>query len=92
MKYGRRIIGQIISYKTYLHTQTHKHHMNTMMAIRDAVKDNEFSEMQIDWDTADEKERNITREHRRKKGLLRKEQLEILDKFDIGVITCFEYS
>ena len=66
--------------------------MNTKMAIRNAMKDNEFSEIQIDQDTADEKERNIVMEHRRKKGILRKEQLEIMDQFDVGVITCFEYS
>ena len=41
----------------------------------------------------EKKEKKETvREHRRKKGIHRKEQLEIMDQFDVGVISSFEYS
>ena len=52
----------------------------------DMIKEKELLNMQIDWDSAEEHEKYIFKDYRRRKGILRKEQLDITNIFDDNII------
>ena len=60
---------------TYLHSQKHKHYVDIRTLVQDVMRGSEHIEMEIDWDIAEENDRNIVRECRMRIGILRKGQL-----------------
>ena len=53
--------------------------MNLKTAVQDVIQGSEFIKMQIEQDTVKENEGNIVRKYRRRKGIIRKYQLEMIN-------------
>ena len=69
-------------YITYFYNEAHRHNLNVNKAASSFFKQKEYIDLGLKTSTASEQDRYIVKSFRRRKGILRHNQLEIKDEFD----------
>ena len=64
--------------------------MNTGTAMENILRKKELVNMQIEWKQAAKHEKDVVKDYKRRKGLFRKEQLEMTNQFDDNKISNLE--
>ena len=75
-----------IAYVNYLQTQLHKNYKNKKEGIEDILRKEEFMGINTAWEQELHHGKEIIRDHRRRRGILRKEQLELMNQYDEEII------
>ena len=65
-----------------MHTQLYKNYENEKVGIEYMLRKEEFMGINTDYEQELQQGKEIIRYHRRRRGILRKEQLELINQYD----------